>query len=123
MIILAAQKYGCRGRGYDIDPERVRTARANVKRNRVDHLVEIIEADLFQQDFSAADALSLYLLPDINEKLVPQFEKLKPGSRLVFHNYGLEGFEPDESVEFISNEDNASHTLFLYTIPLKPRKQ
>jgi SAM-dependent methyltransferase len=123
MVILAAQKYGCRGKGYDIDPERVRTARANAKRNRVDHLVEIVEADLFKLDFSAAHVLSLYLLPDINDKLVPKFEKLRRGTRLVFHNYGLEGFEPDESIEVISNEDNASHTLFLYTLPLTPKKQ
>jgi SAM-dependent methyltransferase len=123
MVVLAAQKYGCRGKGYDIDPERVRAARANARSHGVDDLVEIVEADLFKLDFSAADVLSLYLLPEINEKLLPKFEALKPGSRLVFHNYGLEDFDSDQSVEVISNEDNASHTLFLYTVPLKPKKE
>lgn len=121
-VILAAKKYGCRGSGYDIDPERVAAARSNVSRNGVGRLVTIVEADLFALDFSGADVLSLYLLPDINQKLIPKFAKLKRGSRLVFHNYGLEGFEPDESIEVVSNEDNASHNLFLYTIPLKRSK-
>ncbi len=119
MVILAAQKYGCRGFGYDIDPERVAAARANAARNGVSRLVTIAEADLFAVDFKGADVLPLYLLPEINQKLIPKFAKLKRGTRLVFHNYGLEGFEPDESIQFLSNEDNASHTLFLYTTPLK----
>jgi hypothetical protein len=122
MIVLAAQRYGCHGRGFDIDPERVLAARANAKRSGVEHLAEIVQADLLALDFSEADALSLYLLPEINEKLLPKFHKLRSGTRLVFHNYGLDDFEPDESTEFVSNEDNASHTLFLYTLPLKPKK-
>jgi len=104
MIVLAAKRYGCRGIGYDIDPERVSAAVANVKRNKVEQLVKIVQADLFTLDFKDADVLSLYLLPDINEKLVPQFEKLKPGSRLVFHDYGLEGFKPDRTTYTISTK-------------------
>ena len=120
MVVLAAKKYGCRGMGFDIDPERVDASRANVKRNGVEALVKIVQADLFTLDFSEADVLSLYLLPEINEKLVPQFEKLKPGSRLVFHDYGLEGFKPEKTQYVISNEDNIGHTLYLYTTPLQP---
>jgi SAM-dependent methyltransferase len=123
IVVLAAKKYGCRGIGYEIDPERARAALENVGSNRVQRLVKIVEADLFKLDFADADVLSLYLLPEINQKLLPQFEKLKPGSRLVFHNYDLQGIEPDKSLRITSNEDNASHSLFLYTIPLKPAKE
>ncbi len=119
MVVLAAQKYGCRGKGFEIDPEMVAAARALVARSHVGRLVTIVEADLFKLNLSSADVLSLYLLPEINQKLLPQFARMKPGSRLVFHDYGLEGFEPDETVEMISSEDNASHNLYLYTIPLK----
>ena len=119
MVVLAARKYGCRGRGFDIDPERVAAARENVRRNGVETLVTILEADLFETDFSAADVLSLYLLPEINQKLLPQFEKLKPGVRLVFHNYGLDGVKADKEIRVTSNEDNALHTLFLYITPLR----
>jgi len=118
MIVLAAKRYGCRGIGYDIDPERVAAAIRNVKENRVDRLVKIVQADLFKLDFSDANVLSLYLLSEINEQLLPQFEKLKPGSRLVFHNYGLEGFKADKTLRVVSSEDNVGHTLYLYTIPL-----
>lgn len=119
MVVMAAKRYGCRGIGYDIDPERVAAALRNVESNGVASLVRIVQADLFTADFSSADVLSLYLLPDINQKLLPKFRKLKPGARLVFHDYGLEGIVPDESVRVVSNEDNAGHTIFLYTTPLK----
>jgi len=119
MLILAAQKYGSRGNGYDIDPERVQASRENVAKNSVAHLVKIFQADMFTLDLSQADVLPLYLLPEMNRKLLPQLDKLKPGSRIVCHQYDLEGIVPDETVTMVSNEDNASHTLYLYTTPLK----
>jgi ribosomal protein L11 methylase PrmA len=119
MLILAAEKYGVRGIGYDIDPERVSTALQEVKGNHVENLVKIIQGDIFKVDFSSANVLSLYLLPEINDKLLPKFEQLKPGARLVFHDYGLTGIKPERELEVISNEDGASHTLFLYITPLK----
>jgi len=123
ILILAAKKYGCRATGYDIDPEMVRISRANVAKNRVEDLVKIVQADIFTLDLRAADVIPMYLLPEMNQKLLPQLEKLKPGSRLVCHNYDLDGFVPDETVDMISNEDNASHHLYLYTLPLKRREQ
>jgi ribosomal protein L11 methylase PrmA len=122
MVILAALKHGCRGKGFDIDPERVSVAQSNVKKNGVGELVAIVEKDIFEVNLGEADVLLLYLLPELNKKLLPQFEKLKPGSRIVTHDYDIEGIEPDESIRIISNEDNASHSLFVYTTPLKPAK-
>ncbi len=119
MIVLAAKKYGCRGIGYDIDPERVSAALANVKRNGVAHLVQIVQKDIFTIDFSEADVLLLYLLEDLNKKLLPQIGKLKPGSRLVTHNYGMPGIEADAVIRVTSNEDGARHSIFLYTTPLR----
>jgi ribosomal protein L11 methylase PrmA len=121
IVILAAQKYGCRGVGYDIDPERVKASRDNVARNKVENLVKIVQADIFELDLSKADVFPLYLLPEMNKKLLPQLEKLKPGSRIVCHDYDLEGIVADETITVISNEDNASHTLSLYTTPLKKK--
>jgi ribosomal protein L11 methylase PrmA len=121
MLILAAQKYGCRGVGYDIDPERVKAARENVERNHVEKLVEIVQADIFTLDLSQATVFPIYLLPDMNQKLLPQFDKVKPGSRIVCHNYDLAGIEAEKTVTVISNEDNASHTLSLYVTPLKKK--
>ena len=119
ILVLAAQKYGCRGVGYDIDPERVRESKENVARNGVQKLVKIFQADIFTLDLRKADVIPIYLLPEMNRKLLPQLDKLKPGSRVVCHNYDLEGIVADETVTVISNEDNANHTLTLYTTPLK----
>jgi SAM-dependent methyltransferase len=106
MLVLAAQKYGCRGVGYDIDPERVQASRDNVARNHVENLVKIIQADIFTIDLSKADVIPLYLLPDMNKKLLPQLSKLKPGSRIVCHDYDLEGIVADKVLHVISNEDS-----------------
>ena len=122
IVILAAQKYGCRAVGYDIDPEMVRISKENVAKNHVEDLVKIIQADIFTLDLREADVIPMYLLPEMNKKLLPQLEKLKPGSRLVCHNYDLDGIVPDETVDMISNEDNASHHLYLYTLPLKKKE-
>ena len=119
MVVLAAQKYGSRGIGYDIDPDMVRASRNNIEKGKVGNLVQIIQADIYTVDISKADVLPLYLLPEMNLKLLPQFDTLKPGSRIVMHNYDIEGIVPDKTVEVISNEDNSSHTLYLYTTPLK----
>lgn len=119
MLVLAAQKYGCRAVGYDIDPVRVRESRENVARNGVGSLVEIIQEDIFKVDLAEATVLPIYLLPEMNRRLLPQLEKLKPGSRIVCHDYGLDGIIPDETRTVISNEDNASHILMLYTTPLR----
>jgi ribosomal protein L11 methylase PrmA len=119
MLVLAAQKYGCRGIGYEIDPDMVRLSRQNAEKNGVGHLVKIVQADIFTVDIREADVIPAYLLPEMNLKLLPQLETLKPGSRLIFHNYDIEGIIPDRTLEFISNEDNSSHTIYVYTTPLK----
>lgn len=119
MLVLAAQKYGSHGVGYEIDPERVQASLDNVARNKVGKLVKIIQADIFTVDLRKADVIPLYLLPEMNRRLLPQLDKMKPGSRIVCHDYDLDGIIPDETRTVVSNEDNASHTLTLYTTPLK----
>ncbi len=121
MLVLAAQKYGVRGVGVEIDPERVGASEENVQRNHVEKLVSIVQADMFTVDLSKADVIPMYLLPEMNRRLMPQLEKMKPGSRIVCHNYDLDGIVADETVTMVSNEDNANHTLWLYTTPLKRR--
>jgi SAM-dependent methyltransferase len=119
MLVLSAQKYGTHGVGYEIDPDMIKASLSNVARNHVANLVKILQADIFTVDLSHADVIPLYLLPEMNSKLIPQFQKMKPGARIVCHDYDLEGFVADKRIHIISNEDNADHTLALYTIPLK----
>ena len=120
ILVLAAQKYGSQGVGYDIDPQRIIESRQNVSKNKLQNLIKIIQADIFTLDLEKADVMPLYLHPDMMRQLVPQVEKMKPGSRIVTHEYGFpEEFKPDKKITVISNEDNAEHHLMLYTLPLK----
>jgi SAM-dependent methyltransferase len=119
MPVLAAQKYGARGIGYEIDPELVIRARQNAEKNNVHDLVKVIQADIFTLDLGDVDVMPLYLHPDMLVRLMPQVEKMKPGSRIVCHEYGLPGIIPDETITVVSSEDNAPRRLMLYTLPLK----
>ena len=70
-------------------------------------------------DLSEMDVVTLYLLPDLNLRLMPQLEKLKPGSRVVSHDFAISGVEPDRTVKLYSTEDGRDHTVFLWIAPLK----
>ncbi len=124
IVVTAAKKYGCKGIGFDIDPQRIKEALANVKKNKVEHLVEIKDQDIFKTDIKEASVIMLYLLPGLNVRLIPQLETLKPGSRIVSHMYAMKDVvKPDKTISFTSNEDNANHTLYLWTTPLKKEKK
>ncbi len=119
IVVTAARKFGCKAVGYEIDPDRVRDALKNVEKRKVGHLAKIEQQDIFKLDLSKASVIALYLLPNMNKKLVPQLEKLKPGARVVVHDYPIAGIKPDKSEEITSKEDNVKHSLYLYTAPLK----
>jgi len=122
IVVAAAKKYGCKAFGFDIDPKRIAEAKANVKKNKVGKLATIEQKDIFELDLSKANVVTLYLLPSLNVKLIPQLEKLKPGSRIVSHDFDMQGVEPDQKVEFTSKKDNSTHNLYLWTTPLKKVK-
>jgi precorrin-6B methylase 2 len=117
-VITAAKKYGCKGVGYDISPRRVRESRENVKKNGLEDLVKIEQKDIFTLDLSKADVITLFLLPSLNVKLIPQLDKLKPGSRIVSYNFGMRGVVPDKTIKFTSPKDNSQHTIYLWSTPL-----
>ena len=120
MLVLAAQKYGTRGIGYEIDPKFVVLARRNVSKNNVQDLVKIIQEDIFTLNLENVDVMPLYLHPDMLVRLMPQIEKMKPGSRIVCHEYSLPAaYIPDYVTTIVSNEDNAGRRLMRYTLPLK----
>ncbi len=118
IVVTAAKNYGCRGVGYDIDPERVVESLDNVKRNKVEKLVRIEQADIFTLDLSDATVITLYLLPSLNVKLIPQLEKLKPGTRIVSHDFSMAGVKPDRVVTIEDDGSYGNHTIYLWTTPL-----
>ena len=119
IVVTVAKRFGCTAIGYDIDPNRVKESLKNVAKNNVGHLVTIEQKDIFTLDLSKANVITLYLLPELNVKLIPQLEKLKPGSRIVSHDFAMEGVKPDKVVTITSDKDTYQHTVYLWTVPLK----
>jgi outer membrane protein assembly factor BamB/precorrin-6B methylase 2 len=119
IVVTAALKHGARGVGVDIDPDCIHQSVENVKRHQVEHLVRIEQGDLFQKSLDQADVITLYLLSNMNEKLLPRLEKLKPGCRIVCHYFPIPGIKPDQVVQLDSKEDGEKHPVYLMTTPLK----
>jgi LEA14-like dessication related protein/precorrin-6B methylase 2 len=122
IVVTAAQKYGCKAIGYDIDPQRIKESLENVEKSNVGNLVTIEQKDIFTLDLSKANVITLYLLPSLNVKLIPQLDKLKPGSRIVSHDFAMEGVTPDQVIDITSSDDNVEHKIYLWTAPLKKEK-
>jgi SAM-dependent methyltransferase len=123
IVVTAAKRFGCKAVGYDIDPKRIKESLENVAKNNIGDLVTIEQKDIFTLDLSKANVITLYLLPRLNVKLIPQLKKLNPGSRIVSHDFRMRGVKPDKIVNLISSEDNARHKIFLWTAPIKKRKK
>ncbi|MDH7511873.1 MAG: class I SAM-dependent methyltransferase [Clostridiales bacterium] len=116
IVITAARLYGTRGVGVDIDPDRIRESRENAAQAGVSDLVKFLEQDLFETDFHEATVVSLYLLTSVNVRLRPKlFAQLKPGTRVVSHNYAMETWKPDQSS--IVMVDEMTHDVYLWIVP------
>jgi tRNA G37 N-methylase Trm5 len=116
--ITAAKKYGVKAFGFDIDPVRIAESLENVKKNDIADKVTIKQQDIFELDLSKADVITLYLLPQLNVKLIPQLEKLKPGCRIVSHDFNMEGVKPQKELT-ITPEGGREHRVFLWVTPLE----
>jgi uncharacterized protein (TIGR03000 family) len=119
IVVTAAKKYGCKAFGFDIDPVRIKESRDRVKTAGVQELVTIEKKDIFKLDLSPASVVTLYLLPELNVKLIPQLEKLKPGSRIVSHEFAMKGVKPKQMVKVEAKEDGQMHTVYLWVTPLQ----
>ncbi|MCC2955490.1 class I SAM-dependent methyltransferase [Massilia sp. IC2-477] len=112
IVIEAARRYGVRGVGIDLDPERIREARENARRAGVEELVQFRQADLFETDLSPATVVMLYLLFEVNLKLMPQlWRQLRAGSRVVSHDFHMGGQWPPEEIVRVGRK-----TLYAWTI-------
>lgn len=115
VVIMAAERFGAGGVGIDIDPVRIKEARALAKKAKVTDRVAFIEGDLFTEDLSKATVIALHLLPDLNRRLRPQLEKLKPGTRIISHAFDMGDWVPDKQ-ERVKGPDKL-HDVYLWIIP------
>jgi SAM-dependent methyltransferase len=113
IVIAAAKKYGARAVGIEIDPQLVEQAKENVKKGRVEHLVTIRQGDIFEEDFRDATVVAMYLLPEVNVKLMPKLAQLREGARIVSHSFGMKGARP-EKVETVLGKK-----VYLWRVPWK----
>lgn len=123
IVVTAARRYGCRAVGCDLDPLRVEEARKNVVKHRVAHLVTIEQQDVLHSDLQGASIVTLYLGTEINARLIRQLEKLRPGVRIVSHDFPIGDLTPDRVVEMTSREDGRRHRIYLWTCPLTAKNK
>jgi len=116
IVVAAAERFGTRGVGVDIDADMIEKSNINAKKAGVEELVDFRVEDAMKVDFSSATVLALYLLPDSLARLRPEMERqLKPGARVVSHNYAVYGWEP-RLTETIPDEAGLDHTMYLYQL-------
>jgi SAM-dependent methyltransferase len=114
IVITAAQKYGVRGVGIDIDPERIKEARENARKGGVTKRVEFRNEDLFEADIRKATVVMLYLFPWVNLKLRPKLlSDLKPGTRVVSHSHDMGDWKPEKEIEVDGDK------IYFWRIPEK----
>jgi len=115
IIITAAQKFGARSTGVELDPDLFKKTQARIAELKLESRVKIIHGNLLEVDLSPANVVTLYLLTDSNTRLKPNLEKyLKPGSRVVSHDFQVTGWTPTK-VEKVTR-DSRTHTIYLYEV-------
>lgn len=113
IVIAAAKRFGARGVGIDIDPERIKEATENALREGVADRVKFLQADLFEADFREATVVTLYLQPEPNLRLRPRLlTELKPGTRIVSNSYDMGDWQPQQVVD-------VSRRVFLWVVPAR----
>ena len=118
IVTTAAQKYGAKAVGIDIDPQRVKEATERIQKAGVTDKVKILNEDLFEANISPATVVTLYLLPSLNQKLIPKLNKdLKPGTRIVSQSFDMgDEYPPEKTV------DVNGRMVYLWTVPMKKKQ-
>jgi SAM-dependent methyltransferase len=112
IVVLAAQRYGARGVGVEIEPKLVEVSRAVARDAEVDHKVTFIQGDLFTADISAATVVTLYLSASVNRELEPKLRReLRPGTRIVSHQFPIGTWPPEKVMRASDGTD-----LYLWRI-------
>ncbi len=126
IVIGCAKTTGCRGVGIEIEKDTAELARRKVQEEGLEDLVEIREGDVFEADFTDADCVVMYVLPWMIKKLYPKFQQLKPGTRIVSHNYGfggdLDDLPPDERYA-VNVPGDGPHRVYVWVTPLGKLKK
>lgn len=120
-VITAAKKYGAKALGVDLDTYLLKVANENARKENVTDRVTFREQNLFETDLSGATVVSTYLLPEMNLKLRSKIMKLKPGTRVVAHDYSMGDWYPDEQKTLVVPEKKVGNPgisyIFYWVVP------
>ncbi|HEU4370655.1 MAG TPA: class I SAM-dependent methyltransferase [Methylomirabilota bacterium] len=117
ILIEAATRYGARGVGVDLDPVRIKNARINAAKAGVADKITFVQQDLFKTDITPATVVTLYLLPELNERLRPTLLRdLRPGTPVVSHDFAMGDWRPERTIEV---QVTRLHRVFLWRIPAR----
>ncbi|MGE3991309.1 class I SAM-dependent methyltransferase [Pseudorhodoplanes sp.] len=116
--VITAAKRGATAFGVEFNPKMVELSRANAAKEGVGDKATFIEGDIFQTDFSKANVITLFLLPNLNEKLRPTILDMKPGTRVVSNSFSMGDWQPDERAEVTENCTGYCRAL-LWIVPAK----
>jgi ubiquinone/menaquinone biosynthesis C-methylase UbiE len=119
IVITAARKFGARGVGFDLNFELIQVARAAAAAAGVRHTAVFRRADIFTLDLSPADVVTLYLLRDINARLLPQLNQLRPGARVVSYEFGIPDLAPART-ELVEYTPGVRGRVLVWEAPLQP---
>jgi SAM-dependent methyltransferase len=118
VLIMAAQRFGAKAVGIEISAKEVQTSQERIKTLKLDNRVQVIEGDLLNADISPADVVTIYLLTSSNDLLRPHLERsLRPGARVVCHDYPIRGWNP-VAVEEI-DAHRRTHKIYVYEMRSK----
>jgi precorrin-6B methylase 2 len=115
IVIAAAQKFRADAIGVELDKDLCRQSLERIRRLGLGKNAQIVEGDILKQDYSSADLITVYLLPNSNDKVQPLLKRqLKKGARVVAHDFEFRGWTPAKVEDIENDGEGRSHTLFLY---------
>jgi tRNA G37 N-methylase Trm5 len=118
ILITAAQKYNAKGVGIELAPDLFQEAVAKIRSLGLEERIRMIHGNLLDAKVSDADVVTVYLLTEANEKLKPKFEKLRPGARVVSHDFEIRNWVPWKT-EKVEGYHKRVHTIYVYKMPPK----
>jgi len=125
IVITAAKNYGARGFGVDLNPVRIKESTENAAKAGVSDRASFYQRNLFETDFSQASVITMYLLPRVNLELRPKILELKPGTRIVSHDFSMDDWRADESVnldvadKYGAGSGPGTSTIYFWVVPAR----